>query len=280
MKKRIISFLIYIMCFSMVSPFVYAEEQKESPTLQSVLSNDLTEAEKMLLQNPEGLVIRIYDGVPYNYADKPLSEIEEIKKTTWFLSCRMIEYLIINPDGTAKVMLCSENQNTNEVTIRDNTEDAETEYLEKLLFQKADADFNGNTYRIKRIVAFDSFAEHQGACIYVETTGGIFIQYYSHSQADPVVYTQDEFGKWGKAYSEYLSSEEHNYNEKGEPLYGGNTNFTSFIEQVKSGKIDVDSITPLPGEPAPNWWWLLIPAVLLVGGGVGLVIICKRRKTA
>ncbi len=82
-----------------------------------------------------------------------------------------------------------------------------------------------------KVVCFDDTPSNGNIIVYYVGEENTLVYFYETYTSEPVEYTLQEFQKYGKAYSKYLTSDELNYDEKGNFLYGGAKSFATFVGQ-------------------------------------------------
>ena len=126
---------------------------------------------------------------------------------------------------------------------------------------------------IEELIAIDRCGAHKGAMLYAITNKGVFVKYYVDQVSDGVWFKEEEFQKYSKAYYEYITSYEYNYNENGEPLAIGSTSLLDFIETKYEGK----NIVSNDGKNF-SYLWIAIPVgVVGILSIVAVVIFRKKR---
>lgn len=129
-------------------------------------------------------------------------------------------------------------------------------WLARLFSTKVQSDFLGENYTIKEVYCFDNFWNGQGGEIYYVTDRGTFVKHYSFYNAEPLVFSEDEFQIYIERYNQYC--DEHHHDLNGETLIGGIT-FAEFYNNM-------DTYMQKPTNRKIAYWWvyILIAAVVFL----------------
>ena len=96
----------------------------------------------------------------------------------------------------------------------------DTTYAKDIANLSVQTEILGKQCKISQIVGFDEGHSHKGTAIYVVTDQGIFVRYYPDYISEGVWLTEQDYQTYAKAFYEYTTSYEYNYNENGEALNG------------------------------------------------------------
>lgn len=96
----------------------------------------------------------------------------------------------------------------------------------------------------KNIICFDGSASHQGIVIYYVYENATEVVVYEDIASEALRLPLDKFQAYAEEYYSYITSDEVNYDEDGNPLYGGNVSFKEFYysnETIKDNAESFDS---------------------------------------
>ena len=147
----------------------------------------------------------------------------------------------------------------------------------------------GKTRTIANVICFDGTASYDGIAVYYVTdTNETFVRYYDSRTSNAVEFTLADYQKYGVAYNNYLTSDEHNYDENGNLLYGGSIPFTTFIQSEEMLNAEYhhygrDYYRDPPKSEFPTVIVITASVALVVAIGIVFLILRKKKgnkKTA
>ena len=273
-------FLLFfsLFVFSNYSSLAIADSKNSNLLSTSEFSNQTMYQERKIFHLTDEPILEIYPFNLFPHAEKTLEEIEELASNHEIPS----DYAVFHKDGTISRYSIGITKDGKKYAINRWEKQSEygKNYLEAIAKLNKTEMILGKRTEISHIICFDATFSGFGTSVILKTNNGSFVYFFpDFSVQEPAVFSAEEFLQYATEYYQTLCETTVPVTEA-KWIAGKSAGFLSFVEQRRSDLIDIDSITPSPVEPVSNWWWLLIPAVLLVGGGVGLIFICKRRKTA
>lgn len=147
-------------------------------------------------------------------------------------------------------------------------------YLQDILEGKAVQEFLGENCSINNIFFFGIHTDNNEHDILYDTDKGMYVRCYANSSANPVEFTWDNYCEIARAYHDYISAPENNFNENGNIIAGPNPTFLEFAENPTKYVPDYGK------EPESPWlvWCIAGAGVFVVGVVVAAIFLLRRRK--
>lgn len=286
LNKRITVGLAFVFVFALFSFSVFAVKEEKNvmdKNVTGIVNAQLSEMERSAFQTSglpgmtidkstdfEFPILKVYNELFNSTVGKKLEE-RLIDSNAQCSEETFTDYIIM---GDTPYMARIMHHSPGEVTAltfdkRYNNSEIPT-YVQDLSNPLKDIVTNQDC-QLEGIYCFDANSSHQGTAVYIKTNQGVYVKFYENTTSSAKVFSEEEFRNMADAYYEYLTSYEHNNNEKGEALGGNNISFLSFI-QVPDNSVKSDS---------------RIQKACIISGTIGFtlfliggIIIFRKRKKA
>lgn len=295
--KKTIAFIVSVifMCL-IVSISVYAVSAEEIGMSEDVIAilQAQIEDELELLKTkdyysgdiPEDFtdypIMRIYHGAIWDTADLSLQELKNHEEDHYAETEK--SYLVFYKANWIFRVNVWEKEGQFVIDKSPNTLHTDG-WAEDIRNMSRHMNLRGIDCEILEIAMIYSGTNGQGEMVYLATDQGTFMVYYPPvANAEGILWTQEEFRTYAKAYLAYL--QEHAYGPNGEPT-GGSANMVTFLEQEYSNMqlvtFDVMQARRNAAEsPEPNpfpWIAVSVGVVIVAVAVTGIVVIVLRKKT-
>lgn len=248
-KSGIISIICVLFCVRNISFFAseensaserrsiveVIEEQKDVDGKENIFKKEYYNEDLQGYDFSEDVIMKVYYQSIWCYADLELEEIIEKVEDGPFVGYVALRE---NPIRIGDYQ-------RNDTTVVELVECYETcptylsDIMQSAIYNSKKA-VQGENY--SKVVCFDDTPSNGNIIVYYVGEENTLVYFYETYTSGPVEYTLQEFQKYGKAYSKYLTSDELNYDENGNFLYGGSKSFATFVEQGDIEKyLTVDS---------------------------------------
>lgn len=249
-----------------------------SPEIRSLLNNtDLYDDSMEGITVEDQPIITVYNGIFWEYSGLSLNDrVEKIEaEEVWTPS-----YILMNSYARVAII-----KDSTKIKLRETyTPDTLPTYLKDLASSIGkNTTILGKTRTISNVVCFDGTSSYKGVAVYYVTdTNETFVRYYDSRTSNAVEFTLADFQEYGVIYHNYITSDEANYDENGNPLCGSSS-FTTFIqsEEMLNGEYHHygrDYYRDPPEPEFPIETVSTVAAVVLWALVVVLLIIRKKIK--
>lgn len=247
MKRIMTSVIIILIVTSCCLNIFAAQESDNYDDLEYLFDNQLTDSEISDLLNENYYnsnisksdisgypIMKLREWVFWNISNKPfeefLSSVRDIEKKYFSSYVIFGEEIIkvrkvVSDDGSVKIGRAPL------VTGNAAKEIDAPFYINELSQGKTKIVYDGEIYSIEEIYCFDGTTSQDGIVEYLVTNDGIFVEFFGDIYSEGIVFTEKDFRNLAKKYYSYTTSYNYNYNEHGEPLYGGRISFLDFVEK-------------------------------------------------
>ncbi|MBR5767091.1 MAG: hypothetical protein IKX86_00245 [Clostridia bacterium] len=174
-------------------------------------------------------ILRVYNSVYWEYASNPFNEFMSKVLSSDSKKQHHLRYVVFGREVFSVVMLKWEDGSVTIGKARD-YDDSVPSMISDIINLQETIEVDGERYTIKNIYCFDETSSFKGAVLYLITDSGIFVKYYENESAEGMLFTEDDFRIKASEYHRYITSYEHNYNEKGEALGGRNVSFAEYLD--------------------------------------------------
>lgn len=147
-------------------------------------------------------------------------------------------------------------------------------YLQDILDGKATQEFLGEVCTVINVHCFGINTSWDEKDVLYITDKGLYVRCYANGSAEAVEFDWDSYCVIAKAYSDYITSPELNFNENGELLAGCSTSFLEFAENPTKYVPDYGK------EPESPWlvWCLAGVGVVAVAAAATAVFLIRRKR--
>lgn len=282
---------IALICASLLTVFGIAVSAS-SANDRAPISSQLSSEQLALIQNTdlyddsmEGIsvkdqtVVIVYNRLFMEYAG--LSPDELVKKASASIPP---DYLLF--ESYTRIQTLQKNDGQMSIFVRQTyTPNTLPTYLKDLASSDGKScTILGKTRTIANVICFDGTASYDGIAVYYMTdTNETFVRYYDSRTSNAAEFTLADYQKYAVAYNNYLTSDEHNYDENGNLLYGDSIPFTQFIQSEELMNAEYhhygrDYYLQSSEPEFPIETVSTVAAVVLWALVVVLLIIRKKRK--
>ena len=295
-KKALV--IIMITVFASI-PFSFSSASETGgldPDIEAVIRGQLSEAETKLLFNPANYdsklnsklngmplenypVLRVYTEMLWDKADYSFEALAEYAD-----SCSSKfgywQYLVLAEKPFALSLL--KQYGIPELGIQ-------YDYLEGVYFSKGVPSyvtdimsmtgvitFDNEEYRVEGINCYDVLSSWLGAVVFIKTDRGVLVKYYEDAEAEGELFYQADYAEKAKAYYEYITSPEHNYDENGYGLGGGSISLRQFL--MNRDKYEVKKPEPSSNGSVTKYVLMACGAALIAAAAVLKALKLKKRK--
>ena len=293
MKKATTLIILLALLFSLNIP-INAEESKTScikdTQLREKLTNSISKEELDILGNKDiwfdldnldediditnKPILKVFKENIWWVAHLPLDEITNIFSEKAKTQMKTVDYVVFDE----KPMRFSVGDNiktddTDDYVVTPSYELPGAPFISDVMNLSCTTEILNISCEIENLIVFDSFSSHLGAMLYASTNKGIFVKYYADQASEGAWFAEEDFQKYAKAYYEYTTSYEYNYNEKGEPLAIGSTSLLDFIETKYEG----ENIVSNDGKNF-SYLWIAIPVGVVGLLSIVAVVIFRKKR--
>ena len=290
MKKTIFLAIICIALLSVFGISVSASSLNSGDADRETLSSQLSSEQLALIQNSDlyndsmnGItvegqpVVIVYNRMFWEYAELSLDDI--VNKATKSIPP---DYLLF--ETSTRIQTLQKEDGQMSILVRETyTQDTLPTYLQDIASSDGKScTILGKSQTIANVICFDGTASHQGIAVYYVTDNNeTYVRYYDSRTAKAAEFTLTDFQEYGVAYHNYITSDEFNYTEKGEPLGGATVPFTEFIHSDKWTAYLNPSNKPIAEkEPVFATGTVITVAAVLLSAIVALLFILRKKKAA
>lgn len=213
-------------------------------------------------------ILKVYNEIYWNLANKSLAEIVETAEKNEF-NC---DNYVVFDEVPFNVCVFKSDKS---VAVK-KVYDFVPRYIKDIQNLNATSELLNKECKIEGIYCFDASSSYFGTVVYLKTNNGVFVKYYKNADADALVFTEDKFADYAVDYYEYITSDEVNYNEFGEPLYSSDMGFSSFID--KSNNIDNNNLNTIHRNDTQKSTLLICLAVAVIALAVSVVFIVRLKR--
>ncbi|MBQ7603880.1 MAG: hypothetical protein IJU75_02895 [Clostridia bacterium] len=284
--KRLITlaFAIILVFSSVTMRLVGADYAKEGmdDKIVEIINSQLSQEEYSVLMNVENYknslnhdslqgspILREYLTVFWEYADATFNEFMSRVMASDSKNQHHFSYVVFGSEVFSVAVLKWEDGSVTIGKARD-YDDSIPSIISDIINLQETIEVGGERYTIKNIYCFDGTSSYEGAVLYLVTDSGIFVKYYENENAEGMLFAEDDFRTKAFEYNRYITSYEHNYNEKGEALSG----FVSFAEYL-------DHAPTLRNHSADPWKIIIASCAAAVVIAASFVIVrgVGKKKT-
>lgn len=182
-------------------------------------------------------------------------------------SYRAKTYAAINSEGSFILLDVSTDDSTPQIWKRPES-DGKLEFLQTILVADPTLHVNDQVFQVTNLYCFDMTTSRDAFIIYYETDHGVYVEVWEDEwSTESKIYSQADFTKYAKAYNDYITAPENNYDENGLGLSGGHKTFLEIVNDVDNGTYNRIEPRNKSNINTPSLIWI-IPAVLVLAGAV------------
>ena len=238
MKKML---FLMVLCFFCILPIsIFAAESNQNNIidagLKTVLMGQLSEDERAILYDKtiykdkvdidNKTIIKTYDSIlPWSECHLPLDEL-----VLWAESINKFKYIVLNEKNT-NIRITEGEKGVSVVTINTILDYKSATFAQDIKSMGVMAEIMNEQCEIRGIYCFDTLSSYSGFFAYYDTDKGVFVKFYENERSQGTWFREQDFSTYGTAYYKYITSYEYNYDEDGNPLYGG-TSFEKYIKEI------------------------------------------------
>lgn len=272
MKKMTVVLLIVVLLCCMLLIPAHADDEDNTP-LRDVLINKNTEMvddfmdPDLFQESMEGVVwedqpiLFVFTRPLYHCTEMTLDEILQDSFQNW---SSQIVILHDDPIGISRYKSKTKIGAFDFPVYR---------YLQDILDGKAIQEFLGEKCHINNVFFFGIHTDNNEHDVLYVTDKGLYVRCYANGSAEPIEYDWDSYCVIARAYHDYISSYEYNFDENGNIIAGGNLSFLEFAENPTKYVPDYGK------EPQDNTLtWILAGAGVVAVTATAATILLFRRK--
>lgn len=281
--KLIAIMLIVPIAFIVCSPvFASNSNNRLDPFIAELIQEQLTEEELAALSDTDKYdqnllgkqimgypILKVYTEVFWEKADLSLDELVSFADR-YSNDLGFSDYVVF-AENPFRIRMLNNGADIHIGKVDEGWNNIPT-YVSDLMTTSNKIVFQNNEYRIKGIRCFDALSSQQGAVVYFDTDKGALVKYYENSYSESIIYSEKDFSEKATAYYEYITSQQHNYNDDGEPLGGSMISFAAFLKNEKTASSD--SVRKRGNVKSV----LISCCVIVILLAVCILLICRKRN--